>query len=320
MATRGTDCQDACPLSCALEAGADLIPEFSAVYHKKDGQPVPVHVTIVVLRDERGQMLGALELLSPREPELGFFLQGVSPVAARLREEVRDLAAVDDTVIIVGEEPARYDVAWSIHRAAGLDDSLFRHWRADDERELPWPPGTVYIEVDGHKPPLPVDGGRGWRILAGTDRTEDFAREDGIRLLVLPSLAEREEDLPWMLRSWVSRLSGGRVKVAPDALDRLIGLAMRESLTDVRRTLVAAVARAGDQLEVSDLGGGDPGSLPAMDEMIASEDPLMTMEARILEELLKRSNWKMQEVANRLGISRVTLWRKLREHGICKDG
>ncbi len=317
MATRGTDCQDACPLSCALQSGTDLVPEFAAVYHTKDGRPVPVHVTIVVLRDERGQMQGAVEILSRREPELGFFAQGTTPAAARLREEVRTLASVNDTVIIVGEEPARYDVAWSIHRASGLEDGLFRHWKVDDERDLPWPPGTLYIEIDGHGAPLPAGGERGWRILAGADRVDGFQHRDGVRVLVLPSLAEREEDLPTMLKTWVSRLSGGRIDTTPEALDRLMSLARHGTLTDLRRILVTAVARARDRLEVADLRSA--GAVPAMDDMLASEDPLMTMEACILEELLRRSNWKMQEVADRLGISRVTLWRKLREHGICKD-
>ena len=33
-------------------------------------------------------------------------------------------------------------------------------------------------------------------------------------------------------------------------------------------------------------------------------------------EVLDRSGWRMQNAAERLGISRVTLWRKLRDHGI----
>jgi transcriptional regulator of acetoin/glycerol metabolism len=32
--------------------------------------------------------------------------------------------------------------------------------------------------------------------------------------------------------------------------------------------------------------------------------------------VLDRSEWRMQEAADRLGISRVTLWRKLKDHGI----
>lgn len=320
MTTRGTDCNDACPLSCALEAGTDAVPEFAAVYHTRDGEPVPVRVTIVVLRDEDGRMLGAVELLSRREPELGFFLQGMSRVAARLREQVLSLAAGDGPVIIIGEEPARYDVAWAIHRAAGLDDSLFRHWGADDERELSWPPGSLYVEIDGHEMPFPVDGRDGWRILAGAERGRQVSRSVTARVLELPPVEEREEDLPWMLRSWVAMLSGGRVRISADALDRLVPLAMDEGLTGVRKVLVRAIARAGDEIEPSHLRVDDSTRTRAIDAMLSSEDPLMAMEACILEELLKRSNWKMQDVADRLGISRVTLWRKLREHGIVKEG
>jgi len=37
-----------------------------------------------------------------------------------------------------------------------------------------------------------------------------------------------------------------------------------------------------------------------------------------LREVLERSEWRMQEAADRLCISRVTLWRKMKELGIEK--
>jgi transcriptional regulator of acetoin/glycerol metabolism len=60
-----------------------------------------------------------------------------------------------------------------------------------------------------------------------------------------------------------------------------------------------------------------------IDELLLDDDPFAALERRLLTEVLRRSGWRMQEAADRLGVSRVTLWRKLKDHGIerpeCND-
>ena len=41
--------------------------------------------------------------------------------------------------------------------------------------------------------------------------------------------------------------------------------------------------------------------------------PLAALERRVLREIVELSGWRMQEAADRLGISRVTLWRKMKD-------
>ena len=48
-------------------------------------------------------------------------------------------------------------------------------------------------------------------------------------------------------------------------------------------------------------------------------NPLAALEERLLREVLERCGWKMQDAAERIGISRVTLWRKMKDLGIEKD-
>jgi transcriptional regulator of acetoin/glycerol metabolism len=39
----------------------------------------------------------------------------------------------------------------------------------------------------------------------------------------------------------------------------------------------------------------------------------------VLREVVELCGWRMQEAADRLGISRVTLWRKMKDLGIEKN-
>jgi transcriptional regulator of acetoin/glycerol metabolism len=76
--------------------------------------------------------------------------------------------------------------------------------------------------------------------------------------------------------------------------------------------LLAAVAVAGDELDEAHLPGDGYGTA-WVDEVLREPDPLTALERRLLDEVLQRCGWRMQEAAERLGISRVTLWRKLKD-------
>ncbi len=53
-----------------------------------------------------------------------------------------------------------------------------------------------------------------------------------------------------------------------------------------------------------------------VDELLKAPKPLAALEERLLREVLERCGWRMQEAADRVGISRVTLWRKMKDLGI----
>lgn len=319
LTTDGRDCADACPLTCALEGAEDEVADFAAVYRSTSGRPVPVNVTVVVLRDEEGSVVGAMEILRPREPELGFYLRGTSAVAEELRHRVRELAASNAPVVIVGEGPANDDVARAIHRAGGLSDDLFQRWPSRNGAGLSWPPGTLYVGGEGGlASPLPSQA-NGWRLLVGTGRREEGVAflGDGTEVLELPTVKERAEDLPAMLGAWIGELGNG-TRVASGALDRLTRLTKDIGLTAVREILVNAVTAADGELREEHIPVNGYGN-HLIEEMLGSDNPLAAVERCVLRELLCRCEWRMQEAADRLGVSRVTLWRKLRDHGIEKQ-
>ncbi|RMF83134.1 MAG: hypothetical protein D6739_07640 [Nitrospirae bacterium] len=88
----------------------------------------------------------------------------------------------------------------------------------------------------------------------------------------------------------------------------------------VRRGLGEALAAAERALAAPDPGeapeeGDGRGALP-LGDILSGGDPLRRAEAEVVRAVLERCGWRVGEAAARLGISRVTLWRKLKQHGI----
>jgi transcriptional regulator of acetoin/glycerol metabolism len=138
----------------------------------------------------------------------------------------------------------------------------------------------------------------------------------------LPTVTELRDDLALMITAWVKTLSPGAT-VTPGALERLGRLGCDMGLERLEKTLVAAVAASNGRIDEEVVAADGYGS-HLVDELLRTENPLAALEGRLLTEVLHRSGWRMQEAADRLGVSRVTLWRKLKDHGIerpeCGEG
>ncbi len=315
--TNGVDCEIACPLTFALEQGRTEVRDFETVYHARDGRAVPLWVTVLPLFGPGGDFLGAVEFLRERGVDPGFFLAGKGPRAEDLKRRLTQIAAGSSDVILVGERAARQDVARTLHRLTGLDDDQFLVWPASDADCLSVPPGMCFAD-DGQasalwQRDLPV----GWRRIFGVSdvnglRPSSSDRE--VEIVHLPSPDAFQDDLPLQIAAWVRQFHED-LKVSPEALGRLGEIALDRGLDGVAEILPAAVAAADRQLELSDLPQASPQAL-CIDDALETDDPLGTLERRLLCEVLDRCDWRMQEAADRLGMSRVTLWRKTRDYGI----
>ena len=311
MTTRGVDCENACPLTFALNNGLERVENFATIYHTVDGRELPLRITVVPLFDEDGVFQGAVEILRPSEPSSGFFLAGRSAVAKALRERVAALSRSRGDVCLVGEPPACRDVARALHRFSGIPEDLFRMWSGSWEEINPWPPGTLY--VSGESAHGPLDGTRpeGWRVVIGAARMPESR---ALEILELPRAETLADDLPHMIVKWVEELAP-RARISPGALGRLVRLARERGLEELERVLVAALAAAGECVEEQHLPVDGYGTA-LVDELLQSPKPLAALEERLLREVLDRCGWRMQEAAERIGISRVTLWRKMKDLGI----
>jgi PAS domain S-box-containing protein len=323
LTTMGVDCENACPLTFALESDLEQVDNFATVYRTKDGRAVPLTITVIPLRDDEGRFLGAVEILRSRDPDPGFYLAGSSLGAMTLKSKLLRHGRSRGHLILVGEQPACRDVGRAVHRFAGLPDELFEVWTGSWENTVAWPPGTMYADGDGAASLLASAPPDGWQMVVGVGPGDQPVDGHLIAEVVeLPTVTELRDDLALMITAWVKTLSPGAT-VTPGALERLGRLGCDMGLERLEKTLVAAVAASNGRID-EEVVAADGYSSHLVDELLRTENPLAALEGRLLTEVLHRSGWRMQEAADRLGVSRVTLWRKLKDHGIerpeCGEG
>jgi transcriptional regulator of acetoin/glycerol metabolism len=70
-------------------------------------------------------------------------------------------------------------------------------------------------------------------------------------------------------------------------------------------------------LRVDELDVGEAVYLPVGD---VSEHTLAERERQAILDTLEGTGWRLAESARKLGISRTTLWRRLKEYGLRRDG
>jgi PAS domain S-box-containing protein len=314
LTTRGVDCEDACPLTFALNNDLQRVEDFATVYQTVDGRALQLKVTVIPLNDCAGEFQGAVEILRPSEPKRGFLTSGPSAVSEALHERVVGAARTQRDVCLVGEVPACRDVARTIHRFAGLPDNLFRTWNGSWDDVSPWPPGTMFAFGDGAGQVFESARPDGWRIVTGATC---LPQDSSLEIIELPLVEELEADLPKMIMSWIEELEP-RTRVTQPALERLERVARDCGFEELERVLIAALAAAGDCLEADHLPI-DGYHTEFVDELLKAPKPLAALEERLLREVLERCGWKMQDAAERIGISRVTLWRKMKDLGIEKN-
>ena len=152
-------------------------------------------------------------------------------------------------------------------------------------------------------------------VAEGRFREDLFYRVAGFAVQ-LPPLRERSDKgrlLDLLLRE---ESKGTRIRLETGVRERLLTHPWPGNVRQLRtclRTLVALALEGRVTLEdVAEL-------LPAAPAVLA-ENPLGVSERQTLLTLIEAEHWHVARVAARLGISRNTLYRKLRQHGISRPG
>ncbi|RKU39474.1 hypothetical protein C6496_01775 [Candidatus Poribacteria bacterium] len=167
------------------------------------------------------------------------------------------------------------------------------------------------------------------RVIAATNRVLKTEIEAGrfrkdlyYRLNVVPitppPLRERRDDLPRLIEHFIEKFSQQTQKsiyhISPDALEILMDYTYPGNVRELENIIEHAFVKCQD-------GSIEKQHLPL--DLISSRDdivtqalresnPLAALERELVQRVLEESDGKPQLAAQRLGISRTTLWRKLK--------
>ena len=165
----------------------------------------------------------------------------------------------------------------------------------------------------------------------GEFREDLYYRLNGITL-DLPPLAQRR-DKESLIRNCIARESGGTGEAAIEmaALQRLLNYGWPGNIRELRNVIRTALALGeNDVIRVGDLPdeirrvgaptrGATRGDGAAPDGAARDAAPAITFESAERDALLRvieQHRWVMSRVASHFGISRNTLYRKIKRHGI----
>jgi DNA-binding NtrC family response regulator len=171
-------------------------------------------------------------------------------------------------------------------------------------------------------------------VIAGRFRDDLFYRLRVVPIEI-PPLRDRREDIEPLTRALLARVAarhGRSLRLAPETMRRLLALDWPGNAREVENALEYAVAVCrGQTILPEDLPESAGGSrLSRSDEKIegtpvatvsatAAPSPTVTPASRELGQLqaaLAAHRWRRSDTARALGISRSTLWRKMREAGL----
>jgi len=224
-------------------------------------------------------------------------------------------------------------LARRVHLRAGPDTPLYildaaasvGHrdvWLADLREASADPAGTVIVRHLDDLPPTMVaptarllDTPRGWLVATATGERADLASVlEGFAVVVdVPPLREQTADLPTLIAEIIAELhpQPPRPRVTDDALATLAGGEWPGNLRQLRQVLATALVRSrSGHITVDDL----PGDLVAAGQRHLTK--LERLERQALVTALRDTAWDREAAAHDLGISRATIYRKLKRFGI----
>ncbi len=266
----------------------------------------------------------------------------------RLVQTLRSWAEDLDHALITGESGVGKSlVARVLHMASSTSRSPLLICRASDVGGVahPWATavhhgGTVVLDGLEHWP-IPAQetvvqqlltrpaSAPGVRVL-GTSRASrsrlmlearlhpKLAQQWSSRVLHIPPLRTRPDDLPPLVRVMVQRLGRASVCLTPEAWRALSAHGWPDNVRELRDVIDRTLTRtAQERLEAGHLAL-DPLAPPALEAI--ADQPFDAMRTKVdtwyLRRLLHQTDGNISEAARRAGCSRKVLRDRLRRHGL----
>ena len=158
------------------------------------------------------------------------------------------------------------------------------------------------------------------QVKQGTFREDLYYRLNVIPI-TLPPLSERRNDIPLLALHFLRRFGTEQGKeiedFSPEAMRLLLDHTWPGNVRELENTVEhATVLAKGTRIEASDL----PAMLySAASTIQATKQPtLVENEIKLLQEVLEECDWNKKQAAKRLGISRSTLYDKIKKYQIAQ--
>jgi len=183
----------------------------------------------------------------------------------------------------------------------------------------------------GSNAPISVDV----RVIAATNRDLETAYREGtfrkdlyFRLNVvtvhLPALRERRSDIPMLVHHFLNRYAPGtNLQVTPAAMKSLLQYEWPGNIRELENCVARAVTLGDRQIiDVADLPpairaeGAEPSQRTPMESSSLSTTALAEMERMTILKVFEQANGDKALAGRMLGISRATLYRKLKRYNI----
>jgi DNA-binding NtrC family response regulator len=154
-------------------------------------------------------------------------------------------------------------------------------------------------------------------VANGRFRDDLYYRLRVVPIEILP-LRDRREDIEPLARTLLARVAarqGRSLRLSPDALRTLLDHDWPGNARELENALEYAVAVCrGQTILPEDFPELRTRSLELIPS--ATDGPRNTVDAGSLRAVLEANRWRRSDAARALGISRSTLWRKMREAGL----
>ncbi|EJN17548.1 transcriptional activator of acetoin/glycerol metabolism [Pseudomonas sp. GM78] len=158
------------------------------------------------------------------------------------------------------------------------------------------------------------------RVQDGSFREDLYYRLNGLEV-ALPALRERGDKSQLLDFLLAEEARGETVLIDGPAREALLGFAWPGNVRQMRNVLRTLAALCdGGRIGLEDLPAMIRQARPAVITKIEElcEHPLEDAERLALLNALEHTRWHMTNTAEQLGVSRNTLYRKLRKHGIAR--
>jgi PAS domain S-box-containing protein len=171
------------------------------------------------------------------------------------------------------------------------------------------------------------------RIIAATNRDlmeqvnrkavrPDFFYRIHVLPITLPPLRERKEDIPLLVEHFIAlyRQEDGPFRLPEKVMEALYGYNWPGNVRELQNVIQRYLTEKKLEFLSSTYSGSPPVESPAVDpknyEGESLSSVLEAFEKQFISETLKSQKWKKTKTATLLGVSRKTLFRKMKQHGL----